>query len=667
MTVSRLYDIVIDGSGPHLDRFFTYRGPLDGSRLQPGQYVMVPWGEKFRGGVVVDERANPPEGLSLEDIRHVERLTDPRIVVDSLRLKMAAWLREFYFAPWGTVVSSLVPGPVLQSLRKGTKSRKKKWEFAEGEDRESLDLTSEQLEVWAQLQPELISGRTFLLHGVTGSGKTELYLRAAQEVLSQGKQVLVLVPEVSLTPQAQERYRGRFGAERVSILHSGLKPAERRFHWWNIAENRVDVVVGTRSAIFSPLANCGLIVIDEEHDGSYKQNSELRYHARQVAAWLSRETGATLILGSATPSLESYSLARQGRYGLLEMFQRVHQRPLPPLEIIKGRGLPPAALNALRDCKKRGEQSVVLLNRRGFSRYLICHDCGAVPECPNCSISLTYHQKARALRCHYCGSQCRAPDRCAGCGGGRLEFPGRGTERLEQELVSRIPGLRVARLDRDTVGGRSSVFEQTFESFSRLEFDCLLGTQMVAKGLDFPQVTLVVVLEADTGLHLPDFRAAERTFSLLTQVAGRTGRSETQGRVILVSRQPDHPLFEQLRGYRWADFMAQEMEIRRALSYPPHRRMVRFLLSDTSEERVEKTSLQLADQLQESVGLCESSAEILGPAPCPLEKLQSRYRWHILLRAPGVQDLQAVVRKTLQTFRPRSTRVAIDTDPLELL
>lgn len=604
-----------------------------------------------------------PGHLKLEDIKAIQAIPEDLPLWSPGHWELALWLKEFYYASWHSVLTALVPGPVIQALRKGTQS-KKEFSVPAVMSQAPPELTQEQSKVWGQLAPAISQGGTFLLHGVTGSGKTELYLRAAESALEQGRQVLVLVPEVSLTPQAQSRYRARLG-DSVCILHSGLTGAQRRSQWWRIRKGEAQVVVGTRSAVFAPLERLGLIIVDEEHDSSYKQSNDLRYHARQVAAWLSRRLKATLLLGSATPSLESYALARGGQYHLLSLPNRVHQRPLPPIRVCKGFGLPSAVLAALEERRQRGEQSVVLLNRRGFSKYLLCHHCGWVPECSNCSISLTFHKRDHSLRCHYCGLQRAAPGVCTECGGSHLDYPGSGTERVEADLALRLPQLRVTRLDRDTVGGRSQVFEQTFAAFESGEFDCLLGTQMVAKGLDFPAVSLVVVLEADTGLHLPDFRAGERTFALLTQVAGRAGRGETPGEVLLVCRRPELPLFEMVANYQWESFVASELRMRQEVGYPPYRRMLRLLVSHTSAEAAEEGAERLSACLRPHLG--GGKVEMVGPAPCPMEKLKGRYRWHILLKAGGVQDLQRAVRKSLPSYQARDCRLSLDPDPLDLL
>ena len=650
-----------------MDRFFTYRVPeslAESARL--GQYWKVPWGKGSRGAVAVAWREKAPEDLEEEAVREVLEIHEVRPLLGEAELDLAKWLREFYFGTWPVILQALVPGPVLQACRKQSKSRKRKANPQTASPLEQAPtLTLPQAKVWTELEAGLDSSQTWLLHGVTGSGKTEIYLRACQSVLEQGREVLVLVPEVSLTPQTQRRFIRRFG-ERVSILHSGLTDAERREQWWRIRQGETPLVVGTRSAIFAPLTRLGLIVIDEEHDGSYKQNGDLRYHARQVAAWRARRDRATLLLGSATPCLESYALAREGRYRLLNLSERIHGQPMPSPTIVKGFGIPGMVVRELKAVKERGEQSVVLLNRRGFSRYLLCQDCGWVPQCQECSISLTFHKKSRSLRCHYCGASHPAPAACSECGSQHLDLPGQGTERVEADLVRQIPGLRVARLDRDTVGARASVFEEVYGAFGRHELDCLLGTQMVSKGLDFPSVTLVVVLEADSGLHMPDFRAAERTFALLTQVAGRAGRGEIPGKVMMVCQKPDHPLFSDLLQGRWNEFVQRELSERKETIYPPYCRMLRILVSDEKEDKTEKAAFELGELLV-AAALLEGRVTVVGPAPCPLEKLQSRYRWHILLKAPSVQDLQTVVRKALPNHDARGVRVSIDPDPLELL
>ncbi len=661
-------NVVIDSSGPtYLDRFFTYRVPQEWRhQAAVGQYWKVPWGKSSRGAVVVGLSETAPSDLDPEAVREALEIAEERPLLDPEDLALAAWSREFYYGTWPQVLQTLIPGPVLQACRKNTKGRKRTEEVslpAEGLE-QPPELSTAQSKVWSELEADLGAARTWLLHGVTGSGKTEIYLRACQAVLEQGKDVLVLVPEVSLTPQTQRRFIQRFGPK-VSILHSGLTDAERRQQWWRIRQGETPLVVGTRSAVFAPLSRLGLVVVDEEHDGSYKQNGELRYHARQVAAWRARREQASLLLGSATPCLESYSLALQGRYRLLTLKERIHGQAMPVPSLVKGFGVPALVLRELRQALERGEQSVVLLNRRGFSRYLLCQECGWVPQCRQCSISLTFHKKTRSLRCHYCGASHPAPGQCGDCGGRHLDLPGQGTERVEAELSRHIPELRIARLDRDTVGARASVFEEVYGAFGRRELDCLLGTQMVSKGLDFPHVSLVVVLEADSGLHLPDFRAAERTFALLTQVAGRAGRGDIPGKVLWVCQKPEHPLFSHLMAGRWEEFMQGELEQRREPTYPPYCRLLRLLISDENESKTERAAFEVGEALAAAVA--EQRVEMVGPAPCPLEKLQSRYRWHILLKASSVQDLQTVVRKALPNHDAHRVRIALDPDPLELL
>lgn len=669
-----LVDVIIDGSGPHLDRFFTYQLPEEyACDVIKGSYVWLPWGKATRGGFVAKVHDRAPDDLKIEDIRFVLGVYSPGPLVSATGWDLAAWMKSFYFASWPAVLQALIPGPVLQQARGWFKTKAKRTSLrawtcdeprARSDDRPTL--TRAQQAVWNELRSELGTGSTLLLDGVTGSGKTEIYLRACEETLQRGREVLVLVPEVALTPQARHRFESRFGAG-VCIIHSGLTAAQRRHHWWQARRGEARLVVGTRSAVFAPLEHLGLIIIDEEHDSSYKQHQDVLYHARQVAAWLAKKHGANLLLGSATPCLESYYLALIGRYRLLTLDQRVGGQPMPELELVEGGGLPRRVLTALERVREKGEQSVVLLNRRGFARYLLCGDCGWVPECRHCSIAMTYHRQISRLVCHYCGFCRLVPDVCEQCGGRKLDLPGLGTERVEAELGVNLPELRVVRLDRDTVKGRSENFERVFHAFAKRQFDTLLGTQMISKGLDFPLVSLVVVLEADTGLHLPDFRAAERTFSLLTQVAGRAGRGAILGKVMIVCRHPKHSLFRDLIDNRREEFLQAELEVRKQLGYPPFCRILRIVASHKQEVVVQEFVEDLATRLIDAGRTLGLSVQVLGASPCPVERIQDRYRWHVLLKASKVQELQELVRNVMPIKMPAGLRLSFDQDPMELM
>ncbi len=423
--------------------------------------------------------------------------------------------------------------------------------------------------------------KVFLLQGVTGSGKTEVYLQSIALCIEQGRQAIVLVPEISLTPQMVERFKSRFG-DAVAVLHSRLSGGERYDEWRKIKERRVKVAIGARSAIFAPFEQIGLIIIDEEHESSYKQEETPKYHAREVAVKRARQHNAVVVLGSATPSLESFMAARRaslqlGGGALLPLPQRALGRPLPPVEVVDmreelkdgNRSMFSRRLHsALQQCLERGEQAVLLLNRRGYSTFVMCRSCGYTAGCPHCDISLTYHQRTRMLRCHYCGHAERSPETCPDCGSEHIRFFGTGTQRVEEELVKLFPGIRVIRMDVDTTTEKGS-HEKWLTQFGQHKADVLLGTQMVAKGLDFPLVTLVGVIAADSSLNLPDFRAAEKTFQLLTQVAGRAGRHHLPGQVVIQSYMPEHYSIQTAKLHDYDAFLEEELKHRRLLSYPP--------------------------------------------------------------------------------------------------
>ncbi|MEW6283041.1 MAG: primosomal protein N', partial [Candidatus Eremiobacterota bacterium] len=514
------------------------------------------------------------------------------------------------------------------------------------------------------------AGGRVLLFGITGSGKTEVYLQAVERVLAEGSHAVVLVPEVSLTPQAVERYRGRLG-EQVGVLHSGLAAGERREQWWKLRRGELTVALGTRSAVFAPLERPALFILDEEHDHSYKQDQTPRYHARQVAVRRAQQTGAAVVLGSATPSLETFYLAESGYYRLLELPQRATGGTLPEVELVDMRRAPRRKLlsqplvQQMREAVASDAQVVLLLNRRGFSNYLQCQACGHVEKCIHCSISLTFHRRAGALRCHYCGHSSRPPEACRGCGGSELQYRGGGTERLEEELAEALPGVPTVRLDRDTTSGAGKHAE-LLGRFARREAKVLLGTQMVSKGLDFPDVTLVGVVHADAGLNLPDFRAAERTFQLITQVAGRAGRGQRPGHVMVQTMEPEHGCLQAAARHDYRGFYAEELKLRRQLGYPPFCRLLRLVASGPQEAAVQAEAVRLAESLSRRT----QAVDLLGPAPCPLERVRGRWRWHVLARGPKLQDLVGVARTYFET-RSASSREdvhwSVDPDPQDLL
>jgi len=516
-----------------------------------------------------------------------------------------------------------------------------------------------------------------LIHGVTGSGKTLVYLDLLRGVVASGRGAIVLVPEIALTPQTVARVRGVFG-DQVAVLHSGLSDGERADAWRALRRGERRVAVGPRSAVFAPVQRLGAIVVDEEHDPSYKQGSAPRYHARDAAVERARlEGGARVILGSATPSLETLDLAARGRIATFALPERIGARPLPPVEVIDLKTAPrvpeagvipwtEALDGAVGGALSRGEQAILLLNRRGFATFVQCPACGDVRTCPNCAIALTAHQTPAALRCHYCGHEEPIPDTCRVCGHATQRLRGLGTQQLEHFVAARFPAARIARMDLDTTSTKWA-HHHILERVARGEVDILLGTQMIAKGLDFPNVTVVGVVDADTGLHFPDFRAAERTFQLVAQVAGRAGRGPKGGRVYVQTRSPDHHAIRAAAAHSVEAFAAAELPLRTPPNppYPPSVGLVRFVASGRDQARTAAIAERVAAWLRragtERLG---GALTVLGPAPCPITRLRGLWRWHVLVKAAEARALGRVVR----AWRAKSHRaVTVDRDPVSLL
>lgn len=553
---------------------------------------------------------------------------------------------------------------------------------------QKIKLTTEQERALHLIRSRLNRGgfETFLLYGVTGSGKTEVYLRAIEEAKKTKKRSLILVPEISLTPQLLDRLEERF-PNRVGVLHSALTSSERLTQWWRTLDGSVDVVVGARSAVFAPLPDVGLIVVDEEHDTSYKQEEGLRYHARDLAVVRGKLLGCPVILGTATPAVESFENCRQGRYRLLELTRRVQRRPLPRVEAVdlrvnnekegdEGKGISPRfqALprlslrlkEALQRNLARGWQSLIFLNRRGFANFLQCRLCGHVLRCSHCSVSLTFHLKQQSLFCHHCGFHEPTRDLCPGCGNLTLAGIGFGTETVEQEIARLMPRARIARMDRDTTNKRGAQ-ERLLRHWEKGEIDVLVGTQMITKGHDVGGVTLVGVILADLSLNLPDFRAAERTFQLLAQVAGRAGRGQEPGSVIIQTFAPDHYAIRCAMDHNYKRFFESEIEFRRALNYPPFSRLVHLRLEGPAPEDVEVTARRLGEELRREHSP-KDNLEILGPAPAPIEKLRRRYRWQILVKGTKSAALLELAQRAREILpRSRKTRLFIDVDPYNML
>jgi primosomal protein N' (replication factor Y) len=512
--------------------------------------------------------------------------------------------------------------------------------------------------------------QAFLLYGVTGSGKTEVYLRAAAECLRMGRSVLMLVPEIALTAQVSQAFRERFGST-VAIWHSQLSPSDRYVQWLRIQRGDAPVVVGARSALFTPLPNIGLIIVDEEHETSYKQSHAPTYHARTLAEVRARDADAVLLLGSATPALETFYRVEQGLLQRIDLPERVGGTPLPEVQLVDLRGRPfqPIShelLDALQATLRRGEQAILFLNRRGFAPLLLCRECGYTPMCPNCSVTLVYHRGATPFMfCHHCGHRQPPPTTCPQCGGIEIRPFGMGTQRVEMALRQLLPDVRTARLDRDAFQRRHQ-YLQILSEFRAGNLDVLVGTQMAARGLDFPRVTLVGVISADTGLYLPDFRASERVFQLLTQVVGRAGRREQRGYALIQTYNPDHLAVQCALRQDYEAFYRQELELRREVGYPPFTRLVNLLCTDTNAAAAEHPLTQLVQWLEPFVG--DALLQILGPAPAPLERLENRYRYHLLLKfAPDAEPAEFLAPVLAQLAPEDRARVKVDIDPVQLI
>ncbi len=712
--------------GISVDKTFHYRIPEElSSMLVPGSRVLVPFGSRRIAGTVLGS----PEAAGRQGLKTIiEVIDDP---LPPALLTLARWMADFYLHPLGQVIEAIIPKALgrakpkrqrflrliaphhLSSLRgkkqielvqlltdKGETPFDRLGSFSSQTIKTLCDLgiiecverdapplhaepfTPESAPVLMPEQAEAVrriaeqvradTFNAFLLHGVTGSGKTEVYLRTIAALPGSNKGAIVLVPEIALTPQLLGRFRRRFG-RRVAVLHSGLTDRERADEYRRIRSGAVDVAIGARSAVFAPFPRLGLVIVDEEHESSYKQEEGLRYHGRDVAVMRAKQENAVAILGSATPSLESFWNAKGGRYGYLRLAHRVDHRPLPQVTIIDSRTLPKHAVYSPRLLEdvglrlERGEQTLLLLNRRGFSSVLICRDCGVAIRCPSCSVSLTFHKADRTLKCHYCGHLVPPPDTCPSCAGADLKLLGAGTQRIEEELQPLFPQARIERMDSDSIRGRDA-YERLLDRVDQRAVDILLGTQMVAKGHDFPGVTLVGVVDADVGLNLPDFRAAEKTFQLITQAAGRAGRGELGGEVIIQTMNPNHYAIRHSRTHDYEGFYDEEIGYRTQLGYPPAGRLIKIEVAAADEgiaAEAAKVARNRIRHLQRG-----KDTTLLGPAPAPLARLRGKYRFQLLLLSQRREEIRRLAiegRNAVEERFARKCRVIVDVDPVHLL
>ena len=634
-------------------RQFTYSVP-DGMEVMVGCRVSAPFGSRQLTGLVVSTPAAPPEGVG--EIKSVKRVIDKQALVDDATLDLARWMARMYMCSLGEALFTILPG----GRREG----------------ESDDLPLEDDVLEHELAPqqqdavraiEATDGGSFYLFGVTGSGKTDVYLHAARSVTSRGKGVIYLVPEISLTHQVVRVFRRTYKS-RLAVLHSGLTPSQRLSEWLRVMGGDVDVVIGARSAVFAPLRRLGLIVIDEEQEGAYKSGTTPRYHARQVAMYRAAREKARLVMGSATPSLEAYHFMGEGKLVPLRMPDRLSGGAMPSLEIVDMRAqqgpLSQALLDAISRTASEGRQAILFLNRRGFSYLFHCRSCGYEMACPHCSVAMTYHKERGKMICHYCGSSAAPITVCPTCGSLDVGYSGFGTEGIEEELARNFPQLVVRRIDTDAVR-KKRVLQQLLSDFRKGAVQVLVGTQMVAKGLDFPGVKLVGIINADTGLQLPDFRAAERTFSLLVQVAGRAGRALPDGKVLIQTFRPGSPSVRLAQQGKLEEFYAEELQARRQLGFPPFSRLIRVLLRGRNRQKTLAAINELTAEL--STRLAET-AETMGPAECPLARISGNYRYHTILRTLRFSEAHSRVSRVLETWRaPGGVYVEVDVDPQALL
>jgi len=642
---------------------FTYRNPdpSPDSKLA-GKRAEVRFGSRIMIGFVIADFDTLPPDFPLEAaaVKPLLRVVDPDALFGEKEIALARWIASFYLCAEGEALAAILP-----SGKKESESGSLTFDDTDFSPCD-LELSAEQKAAVAGiLDPD--SKKPAYLYGVTGSGKTEVFLQAAEAVLAAGKGIIYLVPEIALTHQVVESVISRFGKE-AAVLHSGLSGNKKLAEWMRIRRGEARVVVGARSAVFAPLENLGLVIIDEEHDGSYKSGTNPRYHARQVAMRRCADERCPLVMGSATPSLEAWYQMKTGALRTFPLTRRLAGGSVPEIRIVSLGGtegaLSETLVSEIRSAKEAGRQSILFLNRRGFTHFFRCNTCGYELKCRNCSVPLTWHRSAGVMKCHYCGWQVKPPASCPECLSLDVGYAGFGTEFIEEEVRRTFPGFTIQRVDTDTLTKKGEL-KAALDNFREGKTDILLGTQMVAKGLNFPGVRLVGIALADTGLHMPDFRASERTFALIVQVAGRAGRFFPDGRVIIQTWSPSNPAIVYASRGDMEGFYAQELEQRAQLGFPPFTRLIRLVFRSKSHHAAEAGAAGAASILRE---LIPPEADLLGPSECPLALISGNYRHQIILRGPAIPPLAKAVRQFMTGYKPlQSLYVEIDADPVSLL
>ncbi len=646
---------------------FTYIVPEElRPAIRRGSRVVAPFKKGHKTGIVTGFTAGPAD--KSKTLKSIKSLIDDEPLVPENILRLIRWAGQYYMSTTGLALKNAVPAAFFSGKMPG---RPRITYSADIRKEETPELTPAQRRVLREINKA--DRGVFLLHGVTGSGKTEVYVNAIKS-LPPDRQAIVLVPEIAITVQIIDRLRSSFG-DKVVFFHSGLSTGERITYWRKMKSGEARVVIGVRSAVFAPFENPGLIIIDEEQESSYKQRDGLRYNARDVALARAKLEGLKVILGSATPSMEALHAARKGKFTYLEIRNRVDHKSMPRIEIIdmtaedkQTFSLSNKLINSLRENTSAGYQSLIMLNRRGYSPFCICADCGHTYKCPACSITLIYHKDTRTLNCHYCGSHLKPGDLCPNCGGAKVKYLGTGTQRVEEELKALIPELAVRRMDRDTTRKKFSHYS-IIRDMEEKKIDLLMGTQMVAKGHDFPDVTLSAVVSADIALNMPDFRSAERAFQLFTQLAGRSGRGDVPGKAYIQTYEAGHYVFDYVRNHDYRGFYEREMAQRKELSYPPYGRLLRIILSFRDRDAGEKAAAAVSRKIKKIPRTQGGKdTEILGPAPAPIEKLRNFWRWHIILKGKNSRKLRESAGAVLECLKGcRGIKTDIDVDPVNLM
>ena len=677
---SKYWSIAVDA--PMLSSL-TYAEPeFLQNQIQPGQLVVVPLGKRKVEGLILKQVENLED--SKFQIKEIEAKVEIYEPISKEMIQWLEWLSDYYCHPVGQVTKLVFP-PLKPKTRK---SKIEKPPVVNAQSfRSPPQLTLEQKKCVDGISAKINQFSVHLLFGVTGSGKTEVYLRLLDEVLKSGKTGLMLVPEIALTPQLTDRFSSRFG-DQIAVLHSQLTERDKTNQWWEIVQGKKKVLIGARSALFCPMPNLGMIVVDEEHENSFKQDEKLKYNGRDAAIMLGKILNIPVVLGSATPSLESWKNALEKKYDLHQMQERVENRSLPTVTVVDLKNieiaeeqkklnipnwLSPLLFEKIQNTLEKKEQVALFLNRRGLAHIVLCPDCGFVKECPNCDISLTLHHQTHMI-CHYCDYTETFKSKCPDCATGELTPVGLGTEKIENEIQKLFPTAIVARADRDEITNREEL-EDMIRQMENHEIDILVGTQMIAKGLDFPKLTLVGLVLADVSFNLPDFRASEKSFQLMTQVSGRSGRhiraGESPGEVVIQTYNPDHVSIEFAKTAQFAGFAEQELQARQALMYPPYGKLISVRIQSIDQRKAEQTAQLFAERGHHLKTKYENyrHIEVLGPAEAPLAKLRGKYRFQILLKGPNAKIINQFAKQCLsdESWVPNQVRIMLDVDPIALL